>query len=114
MTAKPKNIQGTLIDDEDLSADLADLVPVASKITDAAATYIAKLDKKYADDNIHGGTLRVLDKTQELAQEAVRIGAAIGRLLRTPAASLTLLRDKDDDKTATLTAGDIENTADHE
>ena len=36
---QPKMIQETLIDDEDLSADIADLVPVSSKITDAAATY---------------------------------------------------------------------------
>ena len=31
---QPKMIQETLIDDEDLSADIADLVPVSSKITD--------------------------------------------------------------------------------
>ena len=44
---QPKMIQETLIDDEDLSADIADLVPVSSKITDAAATYIGKVSKKF-------------------------------------------------------------------
>ena len=69
---QPKMIQETLIDDEDLSADIADLVPVSSKITDAAATYIGKVSKKFGDEPIAGDKLRILNKTSELAQEVVR------------------------------------------
>ena len=54
---QPKMIQETLIDDEDLSADIADLVPVSSKITDAAATYIGKVSKKFGDETIAGDKL---------------------------------------------------------
>lgn len=81
---QPKMIQETLIDDEDLSADIADLVPVSSKITDAAATYIGKMSKKFGDETIAGDKLRILNKTSELAQEVVKAGAAINRLLRNP------------------------------
>lgn len=81
---QPKMIQETLIDDEDLSADIADLVPVSSKITDAAATYIGKVSKKFGDEAIAGDKLRILNKTSELAQEVVKAGAAINRLLRNP------------------------------
>lgn len=81
---QPKMIQETLIDDEDLSADIADLVPVSSKITDAAATYIGKVSKKFGDETIAGDKLRILNKTSELAQEVVKAGAAINRLLRNP------------------------------
>ncbi|PLS23979.1 hypothetical protein BLI708_00235 [Bifidobacterium imperatoris] len=81
---QPKLIQETLIEDEDLSADIADLVPVSSKITDAAATYISKVSKKYGDEVITGDKLRILNKTGELAQEVVKTGATIGRLLRNP------------------------------
>lgn len=35
----------TLIDDEDMSADLASLYPAASKIGDAAAAFIDKADQ---------------------------------------------------------------------
>lgn len=69
---QPKMIQETLIDDEDLSADIADLVPVSSKITDAAATYIGKVSKKFGDETIAGDKLRILNKTSELAQEVVK------------------------------------------
>lgn len=51
----------TLIDDEDMSADLASLYPAASKIGDAAAAFIDKADQTIEKKGLMGtpaGTAR--------------------------------------------------------
>lgn len=89
----PRTVQGVLIPNEDLRADLAAFVPAASKITDAAAAYIAKADKAYGDETVGADTLAVVRESLRLAQEVVRFGAAMGELLRNPSASLDRLRE---------------------
>lgn len=42
------------------------------------------MSKKFGDETIAGDKLRILNKTSELAQEVVKAGAAINRLLRNP------------------------------
>lgn len=44
----------TLIDDEDMSADLASLYPAASKIGDAAAAFIDKADQTIEKKGLMG------------------------------------------------------------
>lgn len=91
----PKMVQQALIEDEDLSADLADLVPAASKIVDAAATYLSKADKKYSSELASQMQLAAVTRTIAMAQEVVKYGAAIGRLLREPANALQQVHDAD-------------------
>lgn len=85
--AEHKPLQGTLIEnDEDLGYALSDLVPVASKITDAAATYLSKCGKRMSDDKvvITPTQLHVLGKTCDLAQRVVKLGAELNLMLRKP------------------------------
>ena len=91
----PKMVQQALIEDEDLSADLADLVPAASKIVDAAAAYLSKADKKYSSELASQVQLAAVTRTIAMAQEVVKYGAAIGRLLREPANALQQVHDAD-------------------
>lgn len=91
----PKMVQQALIEDEDLSADLADLVPAASKIVDAAATYLSKADKKYSSELASQVQLEAGTRTIAMAQEVVKYGAAIGRLLREPVNALQQVHDAD-------------------
>lgn len=83
----------TLIDDEDMSADLASLYPAASKIGDAAAAFI------------------------DICQNVVKEGAAISRLLRNPRTCNTVIvsrryeetnRTTEDDDMTQSTVEDVE------
>lgn len=94
-TITPKAIQQALITDEDLSASIASLVPVSSKITDAAATFI---DKAYAQTNsdkkIFSSTeLDMIDEAIKIAQQVVKEGAAINRLLRNPREATEVIKE---------------------
>ena len=91
----PKMVQQALIEDEDLSPDLADLVPAPSKIVDAAATYLSKADKKYSSELASQVQLAAVTRTIAMAQEVVKYGAAIGRLLREPTNALQQVHDAD-------------------
>ncbi len=87
MTDKPTAAQGTLIEsEEDLSWALADLVPVASKILDSTATYLSKVGKKIVDEKspLTPNQLRVLAKSNNLAQQIVKLSSEINLMLRKP------------------------------
>ncbi|KFI51722.1 hypothetical protein [Bifidobacterium biavatii] len=90
MTVKitPEYTVQTLVDDEDLRADFADLIPKANDITDAASKFISAADKMFGGKNqVYGNDALILGKTVEVAQKAVKYGAAISKLLRNPIAS---------------------------
>lgn len=79
--------QGTLIEnEEDLAWALADLVPVASKMLDTAATYLSRVGKKVDDDKcpLTPNQLRVLSKSTDLAQRIVKISSEVNLMLRKP------------------------------
>lgn len=87
MTDKPTAAQGTLIEsEEDLSWALADLVPAASKILDSTATYLSKVGKKIGDEKspLTPNQLRVLAKSNNLAQQIVKLSSEINLMLRKP------------------------------
>lgn len=87
MTDKPTAAQGTLIEsEEDLSWALADLVPAASKILDSTATYLSKVGKKIGDEKspLTPNQLRVLVKSNSLAQQIVKLSSGINLMLRKP------------------------------
>lgn len=87
MTDKPAAVQGTLIEsEEDLSWALADLVPAASKILDSTATYLSKIGKKIGDEKspLTPNQLRVLAKSNSLAQQIVKLSSEINLMLRKP------------------------------
>ena len=87
MTDKPTAAQGTLIEsEEDLSWALADLVPAASKILDSTATYLSKVGKKIGDEKflLTPNQLRVLAKSNSLAQQIVKLSSEISLMLRKP------------------------------
>lgn len=70
----------TLIDDEDMSADLASLYPAASKIGDAAAAFIDKADQTIEKKGLMGTPAETVAKCIDICQNV----AAISRLLRNP------------------------------
>lgn len=77
--------QDSLFDDEpEISVTLAGFVPLANKISDAAATYIAKVDKALADDKhpILGASAFALQETIGTAKLAVKLADDINRRLR--------------------------------
>ncbi|NEG90582.1 hypothetical protein [Bifidobacterium aerophilum] len=84
--ATPKAIQQALITDEDLSASLACLVPVSSRITDSAATFIDKASKLLYDDKVALSTTQLfaVQRAIDVAQQVVKEGSAVNRLLRNP------------------------------
>lgn len=87
----------TLIDDEDMSADLASLYPAASKIGDAAASFIDKANATIEKKDLYGTPAAVISECIDICQNVVKEGAAISRLLRNP---LHCRRELDDNKLA--------------
>lgn len=91
----PRKLQTVLIGDELLDANLANLanlVPASSKIGDSAATFIDKAYKLLGGDAILSiDQVQALHTAVDLAQETVRLGAAINRLLRQPCTSGELI-----------------------
>ena len=74
----------TLVDDENMSADLASLYPAASKIGDAAAAFIDKADQTIEKKGLTGTPAGTVAKCIDICQNVVKEGAAISRLLRNP------------------------------
>ena len=90
---KPRLVQQTLIADEDLSFELAALVPPANGITNAASTFIDKATKLLLSDKImltdeqHTAVTSAI----AIAQLTVKEGAAVSKLLRNTDASADLI-----------------------
>lgn len=85
----PRKLQTVLIGDELLDANL---VPASSKIGDSAATFIDKAYKLLGGDAILSiDQVQALHTAVDLAQETVRLGAAVNRLLRQPCTSGELI-----------------------
>lgn len=90
---EPRLVQQALIADEDLSFELAALVPPANGITNAASTFIDKATKLLLSDKI------ILTDEQHtavtsaiaVAQLTVKEGAAVSKLLRNPDASADII-----------------------
>ena len=64
----------TLIDDEDMSADLASLYPAASKIGDAAAAFIDKADQTIEKKGLMGTPAGTVAKCIDICQDVVKEG----------------------------------------
>ena len=90
---EPRLVQQALIADEDLSFELAALVPAANGITNAASTFIDKATKLLLSDKIiltneqHTAVVTAIT----IAQLTVKEGAAISKLLRNPDASADII-----------------------
>lgn len=96
-TPRSNYVVQTLIDDEDMNADLASLYPAASKIGDAAASFIDKADTTIEKKDLYGAPAAVISECIDICQNVVKEGAAISRLLRNP---LHCRRELDDNKLA--------------
>ena len=96
-TPRSNYVVQSLIDDEDMSADLASLYPAASKIGDAAASFIDKADTTIDKKDLYGTTAAVISECIDICQNVVKEGAAISRLLRNP---LHCRKELDDNKLA--------------
>ena len=83
-TPRSNYVVQSLIDDEDMSADLASLYPAASKIGDAAASFIDKADTTIEKKGLYGTPASVISECIDICQNVVKEGAAISRLLRNP------------------------------
>lgn len=90
-------ITQTLIDDEDMPADLAALYPTASKIADAASAFIDKADQSILKKNLTGQKAQIVARCINICQHVVKEGAAISRLLRNPNGSIQTLNEQASD-----------------
>lgn len=89
---EPRLVQQALVSDEDLSFELAALVPTANGITNAASTFIDKATKLLLSDKImltHEQHTAV-SSAIAIAQLTVK-GAAASKLLRNPDASADVI-----------------------
>lgn len=90
---EPRMVQQALISDEDLSFELAGLVPTANGITNAASTFIDKATKLLLSDKImltdeqHTAVTSAI----AIAQLTVKEGSAVSKLLRNPNASADVI-----------------------
>lgn len=95
--SKPINetrlVQQALIADEDLSFELAALVPPANGITNAASTFIDQATKLLLSDKIMltDEQHTAVSSAIAVAQLTVKEGAAISKLLRNPDASAEVI-----------------------
>lgn len=90
---EPRLVQQALVPDEDLSFELAALVPTANGITNAASTFIDKATKLLLSDKImltHEQHTAV-SSAIAIAQLTVKEGAAASKLLRNPDASADVI-----------------------
>lgn len=90
---EPRMVQQALVSDEDLSFELAALVPTANGITNAASTFIDRATKLLLSGRVlltneqHTAVVTAI----AIAQLTVKEGAAISKLLRNPAASADII-----------------------
>ncbi len=94
MTSNTDWIVQTLIDDENMPADLASLYPAASRIADAAAQFVDKADQAIEKKGLFGRQAEVVAKCVDICQHVVKEGAAISRLLRNPLGSQSELDER--------------------
>lgn len=94
MTSNTDWIVQTLIDDENMPADLANLYPAASRIADAAAQFVDKADQAIEKKGLFGRQAEVVAKCVDICQHVVKEGAAISRLLRNPLGSQSELDER--------------------
>lgn len=90
---EPRLVQQALIADEDLSFELAALVPPANGIANAASPFIDRATKLLLSDKImltHEQHTAVVTAIA-VAQLAVKEGAAVSKLLRNPDASADVI-----------------------
>ncbi|QTL77258.1 hypothetical protein [Bifidobacterium dentium] len=104
-----------LIDDENMSADLAALYPAASKIGDAAASFIDKADTFIAKKDLYGLSAETVAKCVDICQNVVKEGAAISRLIRNPLHSREAIHvSRMEDAKPTAVQGGIDEADDGE
>ena len=109
----PEFVVQTLIDDEPMRDDFAELVPKASKILDAAALFISAVGKKQSDDKtaVYGLGATICDDAVGIAQQIVKEAAAINQLFTAPNMSNVSLEANSQQKmTVELSASDGEET----
>lgn len=94
MTSNTDWIVQTLIDDENMPADLASLYPAASRIADAAAQFVDKADQAIEKKGLFGRQAEVVAKCVDICQHVVKEGAAISRLRRNPLGSQSELDER--------------------
>ena len=89
----PRMVQQALVSDEDLSFELAALVPTANGITNAASTFIDEAIKLLLSDKIMltHEQYTAVSSVIAIAQLTVKEGAAISKLLRNPDASADVI-----------------------
>lgn len=100
-TAPLYEAQGALIPDANLPAVLAQLVPVASKIGDSAATFIDKTTKLGEKYSLSVNQEEAIAASLNIAQQILKDADLIGRLLRNPdqaGISVRVGNDRRDDK----------------
>lgn len=90
---EPRLVQQALTADEDLSFELAALVPPASGITNAASTFIDRATKLLLSDKIMltNEQYTAVVTAITIAQLTVKEGAAISKLLLNPDASAEVI-----------------------
>ena len=88
---EPRLVQQALIADEDLSFELAALVPPANGITNAASTFIDRATKLLLSDKIMLTDEQHTAVTSAIAQLTVKEGSAVSKLLRNPDASADII-----------------------
>lgn len=90
---EPRLVQQALIADEDLSFELAALVPTANGITNAASTFIDRATKLLLSDKIMLTDEQHTAVTSAIAvaQLTVKEGSAVSKLLRNPDASADII-----------------------
>lgn len=109
----PEFVVQTLIDDEPMCDDFAELVPKVSKILDAAALFISAVGKKQSDEKtaIYGLGAEICNDAVGIAQQIVKEAAAINQLFRAPNMSNNSLEANSQQKmTVELSASDGEQT----
>lgn len=90
---EPRLAQQALIADEDLSFELAALVPTANGITNAASTFIDKATKLLLSDKIMLTNEQHMAVSSAIAivQLTVKEGVAASKLLRNPDTSADII-----------------------
>lgn len=90
---EPRMGQQALIADEDLSFELAALMPPADGITNAASTFIDRATKLLLSDKIMltDEQHTAVTSTIAVAQLTVKEGAAVSKLLRNPDVSADII-----------------------
>lgn len=90
---EPRMVQQALVSDEDLSFELAALVPTANGITNAASTFIDKATKLLLSDKIMLTNEQHMAVSSAIAivQLTVKEGVAASKLLRNPNASADVI-----------------------